>query len=116
MNKQRNVIYTKREHALFGDRLALDLDNAFYNVAEGLIISFREQDDYEGFKLAAIINFGIDTSISHEEFTKDDINTVADKLYTEASSRYQVRKEGICKQAMPVFQNIKLMQAIIWKW
>lgn len=110
MNKQRNVIYTKREHALFGDRLALDLDNAFYNVAEGLIISFREQDDYEGFKLAAIINFGIDTSISHEEFTKDDINTVADKLYTEASSRYQVRKEGICKQAMPVFQNIKLMQ------
>lgn len=110
MNKQRNVIYTKREHALFGDRLALDLDNAFYNVAEGLIVSFREQDDYEGFKLAAIINFGIDTSISHEEFTKDDINTVADKLYTEASSRFQERKEGIRKQAMPVFQNIKLMQ------
>ena len=29
MNKQRNVVYTKRQHALFGDRLALDLDNAF---------------------------------------------------------------------------------------
>lgn len=110
MNKQRNVIYTKREHALFGDRLALDLDNAFYNVAEGLIVSFREQDDYEGFKLAAIINFGIDSAITHEEFTRDDINTVADKLYVEASSRYQERKEGIRKQAMPVFQNIKLMQ------
>jgi preprotein translocase subunit SecA len=110
MNKQRNVIYTKREHALFGDRLALDLDNAFYNVAEGLIVSFREQDDYEGFKLAVIINFGIDSAITHEEFTRDDINTVADKLYVEASSRYQERKEGIRKQAMPVFQNIKLMQ------
>ncbi len=30
MNKQRNVVYKKRNHALFGERLALDLDNAFY--------------------------------------------------------------------------------------
>ncbi len=29
MNKQRNVVYGKRNHALFGERLALDLDNAF---------------------------------------------------------------------------------------
>ncbi|HET9052594.1 MAG TPA: preprotein translocase subunit SecA, partial [Cyclobacteriaceae bacterium] len=42
MNKQRNVIYSKRNHALFGERLALDLDNSFYSVAEGLIYSFRE--------------------------------------------------------------------------
>ncbi len=27
MNKQRNVVYKKRNHALFGERLALDLDN-----------------------------------------------------------------------------------------
>ena len=39
MNKQRNVVYKKRNHALFGDRLALDLDNAFYSVAEGMVNS-----------------------------------------------------------------------------
>ena len=32
MNKQRKVIYKKRSHALFGERLALDLDNAFYSL------------------------------------------------------------------------------------
>ncbi|MBX3257622.1 MAG: preprotein translocase subunit SecA [Chitinophagaceae bacterium] len=110
MNKQRNVVYTKRQHALFGDRLALDLDNAFYSVAEGLINSFREQDDYEGFKLAVIIHFGIDTAITHDEFGKGDIRPIADKLYTEASSGFQRRKDEIRKQAMPVFSNIKLMQ------
>ena len=41
---------TKRNHALFGERLALDLDNAFYDVAEGLINSFKEQEDFEGFQ------------------------------------------------------------------
>ena len=59
MNKQRNVVYKKRNHALFGERLALDLDNAFYSVAEGLVSTYREQEDFEGFKLAVIVNFGV---------------------------------------------------------
>ena len=46
---------------LFGERLALDLDNAFYDVADGLINTFKEHNDFEGFKLEAIVNFGMDT-------------------------------------------------------
>src|SRR5208283_4013271 len=72
MNKQRNVVYKKRSHALFGERLALDLDNAFYVVAEGLVSSFKEMDDFEGFKLAGIVNFGIDTQIEKEDLLKGD--------------------------------------------
>src|SRR5205085_3359722 len=64
MNKQRTVVYGKRNHALFGERLVLDLDNAFYSVAEGLIISFKETGDHEDFKLAAIVNFGMDTKVT----------------------------------------------------
>src|SRR5436190_1332031 len=74
MNKQRTVVYTKRNHALFGERLALDLDNAFYIVAEGLISSFKENNDFEGFRLEVIVNFGMDTSISQEEFAKENEN------------------------------------------
>src|SRR3954449_6902632 len=84
MNKQRNVVYKKRSHALFGDRLALDLDNAFYIVAEGLVNSFQEQNDYEGFKLAAIVNFGIDSAIAADEFEKGKQADLAEKLYQEA--------------------------------
>ena len=72
MNKQRTVIYGRRNHALFGERLALDLDNAFYSVAEGLIISFKEINDHEEFKLAVIMNLAIDTSITAEELDKED--------------------------------------------
>ncbi len=75
MNKQRTVIYGKRNHALFGERLALDLDNAFYSVAEGLINSFKEINDHEEFKLAVIMNLAIDTSITAEELDKDDMHT-----------------------------------------
>ncbi len=110
MNKQRNVVYKKRNHALFGERLALDLDNAFYGVAEGLITSFQEQQDYEGFKLAAIVNFGLDSVITEQEFIKGNPNELADKLYNEAITRYQNKKLDLQKQAVPVFANIRQQQ------
>ena len=110
MNTQRNVVYKKRNHALFGDRLALDLDNAFYIVAEGLINSFREQDDYEGFKMATIVNFGVDTQIDQDEFLKADITKLSEQLYLEATGNYETKLAELRRQALPAFQNIRATQ------
>ncbi|MHA4808757.1 preprotein translocase subunit SecA [Flavitalea flava] len=110
MNKQRNVVYKKRSHALFGERLALDLDNAFYVVAEGLVSSFREMEDFEGFKLSTIVNFGIDTQISQEEFLKTDAASLSEKLYQEATHNYERKLEDLRKHAVPAFKNIRLTQ------
>ena len=107
MNKQRTVVYTKRSHALFGDRLALDLDNAFYAVAEDLVNSFKEQNDHEGFRLAVIVNFGIDPSISAEELSKLSEQQLSEKLYLEAVNNYDRKKQDIMAQAIPVFKNIR---------
>lgn len=110
MNKQRNVVYGKRNHALFGERLALDLDNAFYSVADGLINSFRETDDHEGFKLAAIMNFGIDTTITKEELTKTPAAALSDKLYAEATEAYSKKKEALGRQTWPIISDIRRQQ------
>ncbi|MBS1512530.1 MAG: preprotein translocase subunit SecA [Bacteroidetes bacterium] len=110
MNKQRNVVYGKRNHALFGERLALDLDNAFYSVANGLINSFKEGNDHDGFKLTVIVNFGIDTSITDEELFKGDVNQLSDRLYTEAVTQYRRKTDAMIEQTMPVIKNIRKEQ------
>ena len=110
MNKQRTVVYGKRNHALFGERLALDLDNAFYSVAEGLINSFKEQDDIEGFKLACIMNYGIDTAITAEELDKEDMLTLTERLYNEGVTQYRRKTEVMVKQTLPVIKNIRKEQ------
>ncbi len=110
MNKQRNVIYTRRNHALFGDRLALDLDNAFYSCAEGLVNSFKENNDYEGFKMGAILDFAIDTQISADDFQRLDHAKLSNLLYEEARANYAVKNAEIAKHALPVFQNIRAKQ------
>ena len=94
--------FTKeRNHALFGERLALDIDNAFSAVAEGLVGSFREQEDFEGFQMSCIVNFGLDTQITEEEFKKGDINKLIDQLYNEATEKYNQHKEEIQKTCHP---------------
>jgi preprotein translocase subunit SecA len=110
MNKQRTVIYGKRNHALFGERLALDLDNAFYSVAEGIIYSGKEMNNHEEFKLAAIVNFGIDTTITKEELDKEDINVLANRLYYEAKDRYNQKNLLMNQQTLPVIKNIRKEQ------
>jgi preprotein translocase subunit SecA len=110
MNMQRNAVYKRRNHALFGERLALDIDGAFSAQAEGLITSFREQEDYDGFKMACILNFGLDTSITQDELLKADETKLIDRLYQEVISSYNQHKEELQKQSIPVFKNIRLTQ------
>ncbi len=110
MNKQRTAVYSRRNHALFGERLAMDIDNAFSVTAEDLVASYKAQEDYEGFKMACIVNLAVDLSITEEDFKKTDVNTLTDILYKESIDRYERHKEELAKQALPVFKNIRLTQ------
>jgi preprotein translocase subunit SecA len=110
MNKQRKVIYTRRSHALFGERLALDLDNAFYSCAEGLVNSFKENNDYEGLKLGAIVDFAIDTHITKDDFSRLDHARLSEMLYEEARLAYIAKSVELSKHSLPVFQSIRQKQ------
>ncbi|AWO00954.1 preprotein translocase subunit SecA [Chitinophaga alhagiae] len=106
MNKQRTVIYAKRNHALFGERLAIDTDNSFYEVAENIVTTHRESGDYEAFKLDVIMNFAVDTTISEEELQKGQPNEIAEKLYGEAVANYHRRTAELIEGTLPVIKQI----------
>ena len=110
MNKQRTVIYKKRNHALFGERLALDLDNAFYQVIEGVVTNFKLNNDYEGLKLSLIVQTGFDTKITQEEFKSSNDAALVELVYQEAIAHYEYKKKEMMKQSIPVFKNIRKNQ------
>jgi preprotein translocase subunit SecA len=106
MNKQRTVIYAKRNHALFGERLAIDIDNAFYDVALSIITGHRETGDIDAFKLDVIINFAVDTDITRDELVKADINSLASRLYHQAKDNYGRKAQELADNTLPVIQQI----------
>ena len=110
MNKQRAVIYRKRSHALFGERLALDIDNAFYQVLEGLVFAHKTGNDYEAFKLGLIVHGGMDTKVTAEDFKDKNENELAELVYQEALAHYEYKKGEIMHKSIPVFKNIRLQQ------
>ena len=110
MNKQRTVIYTKRNHALFGERLALDIDNAFYLVAESMISGYRGTNEFENFRMDVIMHFGIDTAITEDELSKGNERELIDRLYAEAIHHYNEKKAHVAKNALPVFKDIRGQQ------
>jgi preprotein translocase subunit SecA len=110
MNKQRTVIYKKRNHALFGERLALDLDNAFYQVIENLSFNYKTNNDFEGLKLALIVQVGVDTKITKEEFIAAKENDLVELLYQEAVAHYEYKKKDMMQNSIPVFKNIRTQE------
>jgi preprotein translocase subunit SecA len=52
----------------------------------------------------------MDTKITAEEFSKENEETLALKLYNEASENYQQKRQALMKNVLPVFANIKQTQ------
>jgi preprotein translocase subunit SecA len=51
MNAQREVIYKRRRHALFGERLKLDIANMLYDTCELIIQDNKRANDFKTLNL-----------------------------------------------------------------
>ncbi len=105
MNSQREVIYTRRKNALFGERLQLDILNMMYDTSEDLAISASSAQDYDGFRLNVLSTFGLDMKISQEEFSGIKSNDLAARLYDEVLAHYTARKKTLSEKALPVLKH-----------
>ena len=106
MNSQRELIYKKRRHALFGERLSLDLDNTIYETAEDVVNVNKDADDFESFELDCIRIFAIESPFSQEEFKKGNAADLASKLYKTAKEFYKRKSGEIVKTAFPVVKDV----------
>ncbi|MDX2444195.1 MAG: preprotein translocase subunit SecA, partial [Bacteroidales bacterium] len=72
MNAQREVIYKKRKHALFGERLSVDIANMMYDVSENLTDQYHKVGDFENFSFELLRTFSVEPPFTEEEFLKLD--------------------------------------------
>ncbi|MDK2978211.1 MAG: preprotein translocase subunit SecA [Bacteroidales bacterium] len=106
MNSQREVIYKKRRHALYGERLGVDIANMMFDVCENVVYDYQENADFEGFKFELLRTFSIEPPFSEEEFLKENAEGLIDKVYKVVLETYKRKEEAIAKQAYPVIKNV----------
>ena len=106
MNSQREVIYKRRKHALFGERLSVDIANMMRDVCEALVDNYQDSSDFEGFKFELIRTLSIDSPVTQEEFLKLDGQEIVDKLHEIVKESYKRKEETIASQAYPVIKEV----------
>ncbi len=106
MNAQRDVIYKRRRHALFGDRLALDLDNALFDVCADL--ASRYEGNLEEYKIEVMKHLAIEADLTADDVK--DPNGLADKLYQQAKDFYQRKMDSMRAAMLPQLQQIEQQQ------
>jgi len=106
MNAQREVIYKKRRHALFGERLTYDLFNMMFDLAEELVQQYQDAGDYDGFKLDVIRFFSTDTQITDEEFKQEKSEALSQRLYDEVMEVYHRKTQHLAENVFPVIKDL----------
>jgi preprotein translocase subunit SecA len=106
MNSQREIIYKKRRHALFGERLALDIATSMYDTCESIVNEFHEVKDFEGFTIEVFRVLATEPPFDVTEFSNANAKVLAEKLYQTVEENYTHRKEHIAKESFPIIKGI----------
>jgi preprotein translocase subunit SecA len=106
MNSQREVVYTKRRNALFGERLGVEISNMIYDVCEDLVNEHQETRDYETFKIELIRLLGVQSPFTEQDFLDSKSNEMVDELHDLALNHYYKKSELIAQMAFPVIKEV----------
>ncbi len=106
MNAQREVIYKKRRHALFGERLEVDLLNMMYDSVEELVNEHHSAEDFEDFNMELLRVLSLESPVSEEDFRKMKPSEISDVIFEKMIAAYNRKVEAISKQAFPVIKHV----------
>lgn len=106
MNAQREVIYKKRKHALFGDRLSIDISNMMFDTVEQIVSDFQESHDHDGFLLEMLKIFAISPTIKLNEFIETPRDQIIEDIFKNIRENYKKKNDKIREQAMPVIKDV----------
>ncbi|MBK3516316.1 preprotein translocase subunit SecA [Carboxylicivirga marina] len=115
MNSQREVIYTKRRHALYGERIQVDISNMMADTCSDIVAEYQEAGDYEGFKLELIRVFSAQSPFAEEEFLKGRADELSTQLFDKMWEAYKRKGEMIAQQANPVIKDVYETKAEMYK-
>ena len=107
MNAQREVIYTRRRHAVYGERIEVDLNNIMVDFAESFVETYGD-GEYEDFKFEMIRQVAVQPSFNENEFeeAKKKREVLAGMVVKDFQDAYARRMASIAATTYPVIKNV----------
>ncbi|MBQ8034533.1 MAG: preprotein translocase subunit SecA [Bacteroidales bacterium] len=109
MNSQREVIYTRRKNALYGERIDVDLKNMISDYAD--VVSSSRGNDFEEFSYELIRQISMEPNFDAEFFKGASNDAIADKISDGIREMIARRTEVMIKQAWPIIEHVYTTQS-----
>ena len=106
MNAQREVVYTRRRHALMGERIGIDFMNMAYDVATNLVSNLDDSGDFSEFQMDVFRNFGIDVPFDEEAAKRMKAEDKANKIFDVAMQGFNRRSDALAEMVGPRFVEL----------
>jgi len=106
MNIQREAIYKKRNNALHGERLSVDINNMIVGLVEQIVLTNKRQNDYTAFVEDCFTSLSISPEISEDKFVNSSVDHLIDQLYDEVVSFYSYKSGHIKEVLLPVIKDV----------
>lgn len=115
MNIQREAIYKKRNNALFGERLSVDIDNMFHAVTSDIVAQGKQYGNYNDFQILSVKELGFDPEFDDQYFLNTDMNSIISEYQEKFLAHYQGKNERIAEILLPLITDVHQKQGHIYK-
>ena len=105
MNSQREVIYTRRRNALYGERVEIDLNNVMYDYAEAFTRD-HEEYDFEEFSFELIREVGLQPTFDEATFKKARHEELVELIVNDLRALIARRAKAVADTVRPVMTKI----------
>ncbi len=111
MNSQREVIYTRRRHALYGEQIEIDLNNIMYDYAESFMES-HEGMDYESFSFELIREVALQPTFDEAKYNaakpKEIVEWIVEDLRTLFARRQKAVADTVRQTMEAIYKDNEL--------
>ncbi|MCI6393194.1 MAG: preprotein translocase subunit SecA [Bacteroidales bacterium] len=102
MNKQRTYIYTRRHHALVGERIGIDISNMIYDAIENLVSNYEQAADFDDLTVELMRILTIEPPFTAEEYANLEKEDRIERLHAAAIETLDRKSQRIREIVMPV--------------
>ncbi len=102
MNKQRTYIYTRRHHALVGERIGIDISNMIYDAIENLVSNYEQAADFDDLTVELMRVLTIEPPFTAEEYANLEKEDRIERLHAAAIETLDRKSQRIREIVMPV--------------
>ncbi|MDR2449331.1 MAG: preprotein translocase subunit SecA [Prevotellaceae bacterium] len=106
MNSQREVIYTRRRNALFGERIDVDVQNMMHDYSASLVQQAENDKSYEEFSFDILRQLSIQPAIDEQTYRETSASALGELLSEQLITEYQRRADFMAKQALPIIKQV----------